>query len=78
MNRGRDKERFDSHVEHSGNCGGCVVCVNAGKDKVSGKGGLYGDFRGFEIPYLSNQDYVGDPVLERIEVQPQKSVRSVP
>jgi len=32
--------------------------MNTGKYQVAGESGLYGYFRGFEITYLSNQNYI--------------------
>src|SRR6185437_12757606 len=56
---GGNKKWLDAHVHQTANGFRSAVSVQRGKHQVSSERGLDGDFRGFEIANLADEDYVG-------------------
>src|SRR5208337_755566 len=59
MHRSRHQKGFDSHIHKAGDGFGRAIGVQRGENKVSGKRGLDGDFRGFKVADFADQNNVG-------------------
>ena len=54
--RGGEQERFNAHVNQTGDGAGGIIGVQRGEHEVAGETGLYGDLRGFQVADFANHD----------------------
>ena len=56
--RGGEQERFNAHVNQTGDGAGGIIGVQRGEHEVAGETGLHGNLRGFQVADFANHDDV--------------------